>query len=74
MPRTRPTCFSPPPISSSKWDGTTAPSYSAMAAWQPLVNGKRYAKGCEFSAENVSPTMMSDGMMHYKYTDIPMNE
>ncbi|NDV78018.1 glycoside hydrolase family 18 [Dysgonomonas sp. 511] len=26
-------------------DGTTAPSYSAMAAWQPLVNGKRYAKG-----------------------------
>ncbi|NDV79728.1 glycosyl hydrolase [Dysgonomonas sp. 511] len=32
------------------------------------------AKGCEFSAENVSPTMMSDGMMHYKYTDIPMNE
>lgn len=32
------------------------------------------AKGCEFSAENVSPTMVSDGMMHYKNTDIPMNE
>lgn len=32
------------------------------------------AKGCKFTAENVSPTMMSDGMMHYKNTDIPMNE
>lgn len=32
------------------------------------------AKGCQFTAENVSPTMMSDGMMHYKNTDIPMNE
>ncbi|MDR1883346.1 MAG: DNA-binding protein [Prevotella sp.] len=32
------------------------------------------AKGCEFSAECVSPVMMSDGMMHYKYTDIPMGE
>lgn len=32
------------------------------------------AKGCQFSAENVSPTMMSDGMMHYKMVDIPMNE
>lgn len=32
------------------------------------------AKGCQFSAECVSPTMLSDGMMHYKNTDIPMNE
>ena len=26
-------------------DGTIVPSYSGMAAWQPLVSGKRYAKG-----------------------------
>jgi len=32
------------------------------------------AKGCQFSAENVSPTMMSDGMMHFRNTDIPMGE
>lgn len=32
------------------------------------------AKGCQFSAECVSPTMVSDGMMHYKNTDIPMGE
>jgi hypothetical protein len=31
-------------------------------------------KGCLFSAECVSPTMLSDGMMHYKNTDIPMGE
>lgn len=32
------------------------------------------AKGAQFSAECVSPTMVSDGMMHYKKTDIPMGE
>lgn len=32
------------------------------------------ARGCLFSAENVSPTMMSDGMMHFRNTDIPMGE
>lgn len=26
-------------------DGSIIPSYSGMAAWQPLVNGKRYVKG-----------------------------
>lgn len=28
----------------------------------------------QFSAENVSPTMLSDGMLHYQHVDIPMNE
>lgn len=32
------------------------------------------AKGAQFSAECVSPTMVSDGMMHYQNTDIPMGE
>ncbi|PXV64730.1 F5/8 type C domain-containing protein [Dysgonomonas alginatilytica] len=32
------------------------------------------AKGAQFSAECVSPTMMSDGVMHYKNTDLPMGE
>lgn len=29
---------------------------------------------CYFSAECVSPTMVSDGMMHYKAVDFPMSE
>lgn len=29
---------------------------------------------CEFSAECVSPTMVSDGMLHYKLVDRPMGE
>ena len=30
--------------------------------------------GCRFTAECVSPTMTSDGMLHYRETDIPMGE
>ncbi len=30
--------------------------------------------GCSFSAECVSPTMTSDGMLHYKEVDLPMGE
>jgi hypothetical protein len=33
-----------------------------------------HAKGCVFTAESVAPTMISDGMMHYQNTDIPMGE
>lgn len=29
---------------------------------------------CQFSAECVSPTMVSDGMMHYQKVDLPMGE
>jgi hypothetical protein len=31
-------------------------------------------KGCTFTAESVAPTMLSDGLMHYKTVDIPMGE
>ncbi len=31
-------------------------------------------KDCLFSAECVSPTMVSDGMMHYQHVDLPMGE
>ncbi|GAA0540641.1 glycosyl hydrolase [Chitinophaga japonensis] len=31
-------------------------------------------KGCLFSAENVAPTMTSDGMAHFSAVDIPMGE
>jgi len=31
-------------------------------------------KGCLFSAEAVAPTMTSDGMLHYRHTDLPMGE
>lgn len=33
-----------------------------------------HEKGTVFSAESVAPTMMSDGMLHYRYADIPMGE
>ncbi len=38
------------------------------------LQGEAHQKGCQFSAECVSPTMLSDGMMHYKNADIPMGE
>lgn len=31
-------------------------------------------KGCSFSAECTAPTMVGDGMLHYRETDIPMGE
>ena len=47
-----------------------------------LVNDVFYAtlkklandKGCTFSAESVAPTMVSDGLLHYKNVDLPMGE
>lgn len=33
-----------------------------------------HAKGVQFSAESVAPTMLSDGLLHYGRTDIPMGE
>ena len=33
-----------------------------------------HEKECGFSAESVAPTMVSDGMLHYKTADIPMGE
>ena len=38
------------------------------------LNKLAHAKGCTFTAESVSPTMVSDGMLHYKNVDIPMGE
>ncbi|WP_207492370.1 glycosyl hydrolase [Aridibaculum aurantiacum] len=32
------------------------------------------AKGTSFTAESIAPTMLSDGMLHYKTVDIPMGE
>jgi alpha-L-rhamnosidase len=47
-----------------------------------LVNDVFYAtlknlahdKDCSFSAESVAPTMVSDGLLHYKNVDMPMGE
>ncbi|MGC4102831.1 glycosyl hydrolase [Ferruginibacter sp.] len=33
-----------------------------------------HKKGCQFSAESVAPTMVSDGLLHYKNADLPMGE
>ncbi|MEO8405654.1 MAG: glycosyl hydrolase [Chitinophagaceae bacterium] len=38
------------------------------------LNKLAHAKGCRFSAESVAPTMVSDGMLHYKNADMPMGE
>lgn len=36
------------------------------------VRADRY--GCRLSSESVAPTMVSDGIEHYKYADLPMGE
>jgi hypothetical protein len=38
------------------------------------LNKLAHEKGCRFSAESVAPTMVSDGLLHYKNTDLPMGE
>ena len=36
--------------------------------------GLAKANGVTFTAESIAPTMMSDGLMHYKTVDVPMGE
>lgn len=38
------------------------------------VKNEAKSKGCLLSAEAIAPTMMSDGLSHYKYADLPMGE
>lgn len=38
------------------------------------VKAAAKAKGCLLSAEAIAPTMMSDGLTHFKYADLPMGE
>ncbi|MBS1655461.1 MAG: DNA-binding protein, partial [Bacteroidetes bacterium] len=38
------------------------------------LNKLAHEKGCSLTAESVAPTMVSDGMLHYKNADIPMGE
>jgi hypothetical protein len=35
---------------------------------------RAHERGCRFTAESVSPTMTSDGMLHFNAVDIPMGE
>lgn len=39
-----------------------------------IVKNEAKAKGCLLSAEAIAPTMLSDGLSHYKYADLPMGE
>ncbi|MES2774561.1 MAG: glycosyl hydrolase [Bacteroidota bacterium] len=47
-----------------------------------LINDKFYTtlkelshqKGCAFTAESIAPTMVSDGLLHYNQSDVPMGE
>ncbi|MGF7140575.1 glycosyl hydrolase [Roseimarinus sediminis] len=45
-----------------------------LASFYEVYAVEAHQKGCEFSAECVSPTMTSDGMLHYQNVDIPMGE
>ena len=38
------------------------------------VRDRAHAMGMQFSSESVAPTMVSDGMRHYQYADMPMGE
>ncbi len=38
------------------------------------LKGLAHEKGCSFSAEAIAPTMVSDGLLHYKNVDLPMGE
>lgn len=38
------------------------------------VKNEAKAKGCLLSAEAIAPTMLSDGLAHYKNADLPMGE
>lgn len=38
------------------------------------LKGLAHEKGCSFSAEAIAPTMVSDGLLHYKNVDVPMGE
>lgn len=44
------------------------------AIFYSTLNKLAHEKGCSFSAESVAPTMVSDGLLHYKNVDIPMGE
>jgi hypothetical protein len=38
------------------------------------LNKLAKAKGVTFTAESIAPTMLSDGLLHYKKVDVPMGE
>ncbi len=41
--------------------------------YEPFVK-LGHDRGTAFSAENIAPTMMADGLQHFKYVDFPMGE
>ncbi|MBR0036031.1 MAG: DNA-binding protein [Bacteroidales bacterium] len=40
----------------------------------PRLTAEAHRLGCKFSAESVAPTMIADGMQHYRQADLPMGE
>lgn len=39
-----------------------------------VVERRAHEYGCELSSESMAPTMVSDGIDHFRYADIPMGE
>ncbi len=40
----------------------------------PTLVAEARNRGCQLSAESMAPTMVSDGMQHYRHADLPMGE
>jgi hypothetical protein len=40
----------------------------------PAMAEQAHRVGCQFSAESVAPTMISDGMLHFQQVDLPQGE
>ncbi len=38
------------------------------------LSGLAHGKGCTFTGETTAPTMVGDGLLHYKNVDLPMGE
>jgi len=55
-------------------DVRTTISELTVDVFYKVLAEKAKAYGCEYSAESVAPTMVSDGMMHYRAVDRPMGE
>jgi len=56
------------------FDLRTTIAEGVVSTFYGELKKKAAEKNCLFSAESIAPTMMSDGMLHYKMVDLPMGE
>ena len=46
----------------------------AVDVFYKILCDEAHKKGCRVSAESIAPTMVSDGLLHHKFVDLPMGE